>query len=431
MVIGILFIVFFLSIAIGVPIAFSLGLGSLGTLLFALEVPLELIVQRMFTGIDLFPLMAVPLFILTGELMNTGGVIDSLIKFADSLVGHIRGGLGHSYVVASMFLSGITGSGVADASALGSINIPMMEKSGYGREFGCALTAAAAVIGPVIPPSIIAVVYCMVAQDVSIGALLIAGCIPGVLIGIGLMIVIYIISVKRNIAKREGGLDWKGLLHSTKRASLALLAIFILLGGVLSGVFTATEAAGIAAFYALLVGLFVTHDLRFSDLPRILINTGVVSGAVLLIVATANVFGWILATQQVPQIVAEFIFSISPNRWLFMFWVNIFLLIVGCLMESVAAMVIIVPILAPVAAKMGFDGIHFGFVFVYNLSIGLVTPPLGLALFVSAGIGKVSLEKVTRAVLPFLAVEIVLLFLFSYFPYITLLLPDLFGLVAK
>jgi tripartite ATP-independent transporter DctM subunit len=428
-VIGILFLFFLLSAAIGVPIAFCLGLGSLGALLFGLGVPLELMVQRIFTGIDLFPLMAVPLFILTGELMNTGGVIDSLIKFADSLVGYIRGGLAHSYVVASMFLSGITGSGVADASALGSVNIPLMEKSGYDKDFACGLTAAAAVIGPVIPPSIPAVVYAMAAQNVSVSALLISGVIPGGLIGIGLMIVIYILSVKRNYPKRAGGLDWRGLFQTTKRASLALLAILIILGGILSGVFTATEAAGIAALYALVVGLFVTHDLKLSDLPRVFVNTGVISGTVLLVVATANIFAWILATQQVPQIVAKFIMSISPSPWLFMLWVNLFLLVVGCLMETVAAMVILVPILAPIAVMLGFNSIHFGFIFVYNLAIGLVTPPLGLALFVTAGIGRISLERITKAALPFLVVEIVLLVVFSYFPSITLFLPDLFGLV--
>lgn len=429
MTVALLLVSFALCLIIGVPIAFSLGLGSIATLLFSLDTPLTLIVQRMFAGMDMFPLMAVPLFMLCGELMNTGGMIDSVMSFADHLVGHIRGGLAHVNVVASMLFGGITGSAVADTSALGSIEIPMMVKSGYDKDFSAAITAGSATVGPIIPPSIPAVLYAMAAQDISVGALFLAGAIPGLVIGLSLMAMAYFLAHRRNYPKREGGLQWRGLFRSLKRASPALITPIIIMGGILGGAFTPTEAAAVAVFYALVVGLFITRDLRLSDLPRLLLRSGITSGIVLLVVATANIFGWILATEKIPQMASEFMLSISSSPWFFLLLVNIFLLIVGCFMETAAALIILVPIMAPIAVSMGINPIHFGFIFVYNLIIGLVTPPLGLCLFVSCGISNTSLERVSRAILPFLIVLIALLFVFTYVPWISLILPDLFGLL--
>jgi C4-dicarboxylate transporter DctM subunit len=429
MIIAVLLITFLLCMFIGVPIAFSLGFSALATIVLELKVPVTLLVQRMFTGMDLFPLMAVPLFMLTGELMSTGKMVDSVLSLANSLVGHIRGGLAHVNVVASMFFAGITGSAVADTSALGSIEIPMMVRSGYDREFSSAITAASAVVGPIIPPSIPVVLYAMAAQNVSVGALFIAGAIPGVVVGFVLMGVIYLIARRRNYPKREGGIAWRALLRDLRRAFLALMAPLIILGGILGGAFTPTEAAAVAALYALVVGLFVTRDLKVSALPGVLLRSGITSGIVLLVVATANVFSWILATQQIPQMASRFILSISSSPWVFLLLVNLFLLLVGCFMETAAALIILVPILTPVAINMGLNPVHFGFIFVYNLIIGLATPPLGLCLFVSCGIGKISLEAISRAIVPFLLAEIGLLFVFSYIPSISLILPRLFGLL--
>ena len=429
MSLAVLIIGFFLCLFIGVPIAFALGIGSLATLVLALKTPLTLIVQRMFAGMDMFPLMAVPLFMLCGELMNTGGMLNSMMSLADKLVGNIRGGLAHVNVVVSMLFGGITGSAVADTSALGSIEIPMMTKSGYDKEFSAAITAASATVGPISPPSIPAVLYAMAAQDVSVGALFMAGAVPGVIIGLSLMGMCYVLAVRRNYPKRSGGIQWKELFQSFYRSSPALMMPIIIMGGILGGAFTPTEAAAVAVLYALVVGLFITRDLRFSDLPGLLIRSGMTSGIVLLVVATANIFSWILATEQIPQMASRFIMSVSSSPWIFLAMVNIFLLIVGCFMETAAALIILVPILAPVAVGMGIDPIHFGFVFVYNLIIGLVTPPLGLCLFVSCGISNISLEKISRSMLPFLAVLIGLLVLFTYVPSVCLFLPDLLGLL--
>jgi C4-dicarboxylate transporter DctM subunit len=332
-------------------------------------------------------------------------------------------------VVASMIFGGVTGSAVAETSALGSIEIPMMLKSGYDKKFSAAITSAAATMGPIIPPSIPAVLYAMAAQDVSVGALFLAGAIPGVLVGVSLMILSYLFALRRGYPKRPGGIRWKELFRSFGQALPALLSPVIILAGILGGAFTPTEAAAVGVFYALGIGFFVTRSLRVSDLPRLLVRSGITSGVVLLVVATANVFGWILATQQIPQMISEFILSLSREPWIFLLLVNIFLLIVGCFMETAAALIILVPILAPVALKMGIQPVHFGFIVVFNLVIGLLTPPLGLVLFVCCGIAEISLEEISRAIAPFILVMIALLFLFTYVPSISLFLPDLFGLL--
>jgi tripartite ATP-independent transporter DctM subunit len=419
---------FFVALALGIPIAFVMGITALAALFALPGVPLHLIPQRLFTGMDSFPIMAVPFFILGGDLMNAAKITDRIIDFSKLLVGRIRGGLGHVNIVGSMFFAGISGSAVADASCLGSILIPAMEKDGYEVHYASAITASAAVIGPIIPPSIPMVVLALVA-NLSVGALFLGGVLPGVFIGLGLMAVNYVISRRRRYARVEEPLSLKKLIHTLFGAIIPLLMPLIIMGGILSGVFTPTEAASIAVAYALFVGFFILRTLTLKDLPRIFFRSTVATSTILIVMAMANAFSWILATQQIPQQVSQFIFSISKNPYVFLLLINIFLLIVGCFLEGLAAIILIVPILMPVVTQLGIHPIHFALVVVVNLMIGLLTPPLGLCLFVVCGISKIKLGPLFKEVFPFLIVEIAILFVITYMPWFTLTLPRLFKLL--
>lgn len=419
---------FFVALALGIPIAFVMGITALAALFALPGVPLHLIPQRLFTGMDSFPIMAVPFFILGGDLMNAAKITDRIIDFSKLLVGRIRGGLGHVNIVGSMFFAGISGSAVADASCLGSILIPAMEKDGYEVHYASAITASAAVIGPIIPPSIPMVVLALLA-NLSVGALFLGGVLPGVFIGLGLMAVNYVISRRRRYARVEEPLSLKKLIRTLFGAIIPLLMPLIIMGGILSGVFTPTEAASVAVAYALFVGFFVLRTLTLKDLPRIFFRSTVATSTILMVMAMANAFSWILATQQIPQQVSQFIFSISKNPYVILFLINIFLLIVGCFLEGLAAIILIVPILMPVVTQLGIHPIHFALVVVVNLMIGLLTPPLGLCLFVVCGISKIKLGPLFKEVFPFLIVEITILFVITYMPWFTLTLPRLFKLL--
>lgn len=420
-------ITFFGTVFIGIPIAFVLGLTTLVALLFTPGVPLHLIPQRMFTGMDSFPIMAVPFFIIAGELMNAAQITDSIVDLAKLLVGRIRGALGHVNVVASMFFAGISGSAVADASALGTILIPAMEQSGYKKSYASAITASAAVVGPIIPPSIPMVVLGSIA-NLSVGALFLGGFIPGVLIGFGLMTVHYVIAKRRNYPKTEIPLSFKTICQTLLTAIVPLLMPLIILGGILGGIFTPTEAAAVAVVYALFTGMFVMRTISYKDLPRIFFRGLVITSIILIVMGTANAFSWVLATQGIPQKIAAYILSITKNPYMILFLVNVFLLIVGCVLEGTAAIILLTPILLPIAAQVGINPLHFSIVVITNLMIGLLTPPLGLVLFVVCGLSKVTLHELFREVVPFLLVEIGVLFLVSYMPWTTLFIPRLFGL---
>lgn len=409
------------------PIAFSLGISAFISLLSWGHIPLKIVVQRMFTGVDSFPLMAIPFFMLAGELMATGGILRGLFRFSDALVGHIRGGLGHVNVVASMFFAGITGSAVADTAALGPMEIGMMTEAGYDVDYSAAITAASATLGPIIPPSIPMVIYAVAAGNVSVAGLFLSGAIPGVLIGVGMMIFNYIISLKRNYPRRQTPIGLREFLRIFVRAISVLMMPIIIMGGILSGVFTPTEASAIAVGYAFLLGFFVIRELDFKGLVQALLRAGITTGVVLFVVATANIFSWVLATQQVPQLVASLLLSISDKPLVFLLLVNIFLLIVGCFMDTTAALIILVPIFAPIASQFGIHPLHFGLVFSLNLIIGLATPPVGLCLFVVCGISKISLERVSKEIWPFILIEVGVLFLITYVPAIPMALPKLFG----
>jgi len=406
---------FLLTLIIGIPISFVLGITSLAALLVWGKVPFDLISQRMFTGVDSFPLMAIPFFMLAGLLMNEAGITKPLIDFADSIVGKIKGGLAHVNIVASMFFAGITGSAVADASALGSILIPTMVEQGYDRDYSGAVCAAASVIGPIIPPSIVMVVYAMTA-GVSIGGLFMAGIVPGILLGLSLMVVAYIYAIKRNYSSRKDSISFFKFVSICKRAILPLLMPIIILGGILFGFFTPTEAAAVAVAYAFFIGLFVTKKLKIVNIPKIFIEAGVSSSVVLFIISTANVFSWILATQQVPQKMSNLILSLSSNTWVILLLLNILLLIVGCFLETSAAILIFVPILVPVMNVLGIHPLHFGIIVVLNLCIGIITPPLGVCLFVASTVANIEFESIVKSIWPFLLAEIVVLIIITYLP---------------
>ncbi len=420
-ILGISFITFLI---LGIPIAFVLGLTSFVALLYSGDIPLLLMPKEMFSGTDSFPLLAVPFFILAGNLMNTGGITKRLINFCNILLGYVRGGLALVNVVASMFFAGITGAAVADTSALGSILIPAMTEEKYDRDFSAAVTAASSTVGPIIPPSIPMVILGTVGE-LSIGALFLAGVIPGIMVGLSLLVVSYIISRRRNYPK--GSIkSIKEFFFGLKDAILALLMPGIIMGGILGGIFTPTEAAVVAVVYALLVSFLVYREIRWKDLPKILIDSIVTTSIIMLVIANSAIFGWILANQQVPQSVAQIFLSISNNKWVILLLLNIFLLFVGTFMETTASLIILTPILLPLAVKVGIDPIHFGIVMVLNLVIGLITPPLGVCLFIACSIAKITLEQIVKAILPFLIAAIAILFIVTYIPQLSLWIPQMF-----
>ena len=419
-------VTFFLTLATGTPVAFCLALTSLIALLVIGDVPLHLMPQRMFTGMDSFPLMAVPFFILAGDLMNSAGITHRIVRFSTALVGHIHGGLAHVNIVASMFFAGITGSAVADTAALGSMLIPAMEDDGYDTTFSAAVTASSSVIGPIIPPSIPVVIYALVGS-VSVGGLFLAGFVPGVLIGLGLIATAFVISFRKNYGTKQPLVSLREFISSFSGAIIPLLMPVIILGGILSGVFTPTEAASVAVAYAIIVGFFVLRTLKLKDLPEIFYRSMVTTSIILMVMACANIFSWILGTQLIPQQIAKTLTSLTTNPYLLLLLINILLLIVGCFLEGLAAIIILVPILLPIAQHAGIDPLHFGIIVVMNLMIGLITPPLGLCLFVVCSVSKVDLLKLIRVNMPFLLVEICMLMIVTYLPQIVLFIPHLFG----
>ena len=420
-VLGVSFITFLI---LGIPIAFVLGLTSFVALLYSGNIPLLLMPKEMFSGTDSFPLLAVPFFILAGNLMNAGGITKRLVNFCNILLGYVRGGLALVNVVASMFFAGITGAAVADTSALGSILIPAMTEEKYDRDFSAAVTAASSTVGPIIPPSIPMVILGTVGE-LSIGALFLAGVIPGIMVGLSLLVVSYIISRRRNYPKGRIK-SIKAFFFALRDAILALLMPGIIMGGILGGIFTPTEAAVVAVVYALLVSFLVYREIRWRDLPKIFIDSIVTTSIIMLVIANSAIFGWILANHQVPQAAAQIFLSISNNKWVILLLINLFLLFVGTFMETTASLIILTPVLLPLAVKVGVDPIHFGVVMVLNLVIGLITPPLGVCLFIACSIAKITLEQITKAILPFLIAAIAVLFIVTYIPELSLWIPRMF-----
>ena len=411
-----------LFIALGMPVVFSIGLTSL---LFCLKEGFVLLAipQRMIAGLDSFPLLAVPFFILAGNLMNTGGITKRLFRFATSLVGFIPGGLAHANVVASIIFAGMSGSAIADAGGLGTVEIKAMKDQGYDSEFAAAITAASSTIGPIIPPSIAMVIYSSV-SDVSIGKLFLAGVFPGLLMGIALMIMVYFISVRRKYPIYQR-LDFREFIISLKESFVALLMPVVIVFGIVTGIFTPTEAAIIAVAYALGAGVLLYREIKLRDLPNIFFESVKTTALVMAIFSVAAIYGWLLAREQVPQSVASMLLSITQNPYLLMLIIIGFLLIVGCFMENSASIIILVPVFLPIITQIGFDPVYFGFIFVFTLMLGLTTPPVGLVLYIVANIADISFEKAVKATLPFLFPLAVVLLICAFVPDIVLFLPKL------
>lgn len=418
----VLFSVFLVLLVLGMPIAFALGISSLSYLLLE-GISLTIIPQRMYAGMDTFVLLCIPGFVLAGNLMNVGNITEHIVRFCNALLGHIRGGLGLANVGGSMIFAGISGTAVADAASIGSVMIPGMAKSGYDKPFAAAVTAASSTIGPIIPPSVPMIIVGSLA-GVSVGRMFLAGALPGLLMGVAMMITVYILSVRRGYPK-ERRATLRELLREGRTAFWALLMTGIILYGIIGGFFTPTEASIVASLYALVVGIYVYKGLTWRKLPAILTDTVLTSSALLLLIGLANLFGWILTSQQIPQMVASGILSISDNPIIVILILNLILLFVGAFMETIAALIILFPALLGVATGVGMDPVHFAVMAVLNLMIGLTTPPVGVCLFVVAGIGNLRMLSVARAIMPFLICNLIVLMLVAYIPAFSLWLPNL------
>jgi TRAP-type transport system large permease protein len=420
-------LVFIATLVIGVPIAFTMLIAGLAAVWVQGSLPPLVAVQQMFAGIDSFPLMAIPFFILAAELMTGGALTEVLLRFASNLIGHVRGGLGHTNVLTLTFFSGISGSALADVAGPGAMLIKMMRKAGYPAEYAAALTAATAIVGPIIPPSIIMIVYALTEPSVSIMGLFLAGVVPGLMITGSLLIVNHIISTRRGYKSSEARATARTIAHSFVRAVPALMLPVIILGGIHFGVFTPTEASAAAAFYALLVGRFLYGTLHFDMLPKILLRTALLTASILMVIATSEVFGWVLTVGQVPQTVAAWIgaFGLGPLELLLL--INVFLLLAGIFIEPLPGVMILVPVLAPLALAAGIDPLQFAIVVLLNLTMGMITPPVGALLFVTTIVSGVPMGKMTRELLPMLGAQLVVLLLLTLVPGFITWLPHTFG----
>ena len=414
-------------LAIGVPVAFALGLSTVTALLVSGNFPLLVLLKETFTGIDSFPLMAVPFFILAAELMSGGSLTEVLLRFAGQFVGHRRGGLGYTNVVSLTFFSGISGSALADAAGPGSMLIRMMDKAGYSRAYAAALTASTAIVGPIIPPSIIMIIYALADDNVSVGALFVAGLLPGLVIAIAMCVVNWYVSKQRNYKGDDESPTRQQMLETTWKALPAILLPVIILGGMRAGWFTPTEASVVAVFYALICGKYVYRTLEWKAVPDILSRSALLTASVLLIIGMSASFAWILTIEGVPQTVANWIVEMQLSPWTFLIVINIFLLLFGIFIEPLPGVMVLVPILAPVAAKVGIDPIHFAMIVIYNLTLGMITPPVGGLLFVTSNVSRVPLSDLTRELKPFLWAHGFVLVVLTFVPALSNWLPHVMG----
>jgi C4-dicarboxylate transporter, DctM subunit len=419
----ILSLIFIALVAINIPIAFAMGLASIFALLAQGNIPLVIVPQKIFTGSDSFPLLAVPFFILAGALMDTGGISLRLVRLAHALVGHFRNGLGMVSIVSEIFFSGISGSTAADTAAIGSIMIPAMNRGGYSPARATAIVCAACSMGILVPPCIAMVVYGGVA-NASIGSLFAGGFLPAFIMASALMIQLHIQGRRAGIPPGK----WQGAKPLAKAFKESLLALFmplIIFGGILGGVCTPTEAAVLAVVYGLVIGMGVYREITLSKLKEILLETGLITGKVMIMVGMASVFAWISAREQVPQALATFIQSLGGGKILFLFFINIAFLFLGAILEGVPALIMTVPILLPIAVQFGIDPVHFGIILIANMGIGLFLPPVGLGVFIGCSIGKVTVSEVAKPLLPYLAVNFATVLLITYWPWLTMAIPGL------
>ncbi|MEZ9232842.1 TRAP transporter large permease [Vibrio amylolyticus] len=420
---------FLILLLIGLPVFFA-TLFAPGAMMLALDMDrdLPMLFRNIYNGIDSFPLMAIPFFMLAGELMNRGGITLQLVNFSQAFIGHVRGGLAHVNILSSMLFAGLSGSAVADTSALGSMLIPAMEKNGYSRRFAAAITAASSVIGPIIPPSGIMIIYAYT-MEVSVAALFAAGIVPGLLIGLALMGVTTLMAKKHDFPVASEKTTWPERGQATRAAILPLLTPVLILGGIVGGVFTPTEASAIAVGYALFLSLFVLKTIKLKELPDLFARSASASAVVLLLVGSALAFKTVVSLSHAAEDLADGVLAISDNPLMLLFAINILLFIVGMFLDAGPAIIILGPILAPIFISIGIDPVHFAIIMSVNLTVGLATPPMGLVLFVASSVSGEKVESIAKEILPFLAVEILVIFLITFFPSVSMTVPRLFGLV--
>lgn len=421
---GLLAIVLFICILIGVPISFALGAASLVRIM-SVGIPLTMFPQRLFASIDIHVLLSIPLFILSGLAMNEGGLTQRLVRVSQLIFGKVPGALAHVSVATSMFFGGISGAAVAEASAVGSVMIPAMVEDGYSVEYSSAVTAAASTMGPIIPPSIPMIVFGVI-SGVSIGALFLAGAVPGILIGLCMMgLNLLLLRKQFSVIGRTGvqKVTLKYAIETMKDGVLALIMPVIIVGGIVGGVFTATEAAVVAALYSFFVGGLIYRKIKIRRVPQLLLRSAVTSSAVMFVIAAAGLLAWVIAVEQIPQLIATFFLGVTNSPNVFLLLVTALLIFTGFFMGPTPALIILAPVLTPVALAYGLHVVHFGAFMVIGLVIGLITPPVGSVLFVICGISKLSLFRLTRAIIPFILLEVAVLFLVAYIPSLTLWLP--------
>lgn len=419
-----------LLMLLGLPIAVSMALAAILTFLALGESGLlSMVPQRMYAGTTGFPLLAIPFFILAGSLMNSGGMTQRIFRFAQCLVGHIKGGLGHVNVVGSMIFAGMSGSAVADAAGLGMVEIQAMLKAGYDRRFSAAVTAASSTIGPIIPPSIPFVIYGSL-TGTSVGRLFLGGFLPGLVMGLALMVTVYIIAEQRGYP-RERRATGRELIASSLDGAAALGTPVIIIGGILAGIFTPTEAAVVACLYALILGLVVYREIQVADLPRILWEALEHTVRVMFIISAASLFGWMLIQQRIPNTVVEGLMALTDQRWLILLIINGILLLLGCFMEGIAIMLLTIPVFMPLIARVGVDPVHFGVLMTLNLMIGLLTPPVGMALYAVSSVSQVPLWPLARELWPYIVALLISLGIITYIPGVVLWVPDLLMGVAR
>ena len=411
----------------GLPIAFALMIAPGISLFFdGQQSMFPMLLMRMYNGMDSFPLMAIPYFILAGEVMNRGGITTRLVRLSQALIGHLRGGLAHVNILSSILFAGLSGAAVADTTAIGSMLIPAMEKNGYTKRFSAAVTAASSVIGPIIPPSGIMIIYAFV-MNVSVAGLFAAGLVPGLMVGFSLMGMTVYLSKKRNYPVASQRASFNEVFISFKGAILPLLTPIIILGGILAGIFTPTEAAAIAAGYAILISVFVLRTLKFKDIPKVLFNAALSSGMILFLVGASTAFATLVSLTGTAPKAMEIMNSISQNPLVLLFLVNLLLFFVGMFLDAGPAILILGPVLGPTFIGLGVDPLHFAIIMCVNVTVGLATPPMGLILFVAAGLSDEPVEKIAWEMLPFLAIEVIVIFLITFVEAIPMTLPRLLG----
>lgn len=417
-------ICFGILMAIRIPIPFALLISTL-VYYIGMDVPLNVVIVRLLRSFDSFILLAIPFFILAGRIMSEAGISDRLVKLSDLMVGRVKGSLAYVNIVVSMFFGGITGTAISDTTAIGSILIPSMVKKGYSKSFSGAVTAASSIMGPIIPPSLMFIIYGSIAQ-VSIRDLFLAGAIPGVMVGLAQMTVVKIMANKHDFPRREEKIELKAGIKIFYNAILAIFLPVLILGGILLGIVSPTEAAVVAAFYAGIIALFIYRSLTFKKMAKVFKDSAVETGSVSIIIAAAALFGWALSNEQVPQQFATLLIENIASKWVILLLINVMLFSLGMFMDSIPAIMIVTPVLLPLFKMLEVDPLHAGLFMSVNLITGLATPPVGCCLFAASVISGESMERISRAILPFLAANIVVVLLVTYVPQITLFIPSLF-----